>query len=601
MMWMNQGLHYHKSGDFEQAKICYTKSLVAQSNNYQTLQLLGALMHKLNKPEQAIDYLRKSLAIEPKQAHVINTLGNVYKAAGQFGLAQRQYELSLLLKPDYIDPYLNLSSLLLDSSSEEELTSVMLKAEQYFADNWRFIALKAKLAKHQKHYGHAIELLLKANKLSLNQVTILHDLGLAYRLNGQSSLAIECYQKIEQLGHRSEAFFHNYANALSDSSASQEALEYYSKALQINPLARETLLNWCDLMWESGNSKHMFSAYEQAISSAVAPAEIYIDYIQKLLRIMQIDRAQVILNKMLSVHPENAHCQVASVAINRSLKIYEYDKQALRTIFQQTTLCLNDKLDTIEYLMEAGAIDYAYTQLNGLMQTYPDDQLLLALMHTCSRLLPDRDYSFCLLEEYLFEYRIKAPENTTLEAYLADLKDYLLALHSSKEQPLEQTLHKGTQTRGNLFDQAHPLLNHIKSQYKLAVSAYIKKLRHMPELYPGFWQDKSTEFSGSWSVALKQSGFHNHHVHPMGWLSSACYIALPTISEHSNQGYFQIGVPNLANSGLGLAPLKEVKPELGKLVLFPSMLWHGTVPFEENSLRLSIACDIVYANNNLTL
>ncbi|HEX7465481.1 MAG TPA: putative 2OG-Fe(II) oxygenase, partial [Usitatibacter sp.] len=32
--------------------------------------------------------------------------------------------------------------------------------------------------------------------------------------------------------------------------------------------------------------------------------------------------------------------------------------------------------------------------------------------------------------------------------------------------------------------------------------------------------------SGAWSVRLRSGGFHTAHVHPEGWISSACYIAL---------------------------------------------------------------------------
>ena len=35
------------------------------------------------------------------------------------------------------------------------------------------------------------------------------------------------------------------------------------------------------------------------------------------------------------------------------------------------------------------------------------------------------------------------------------------------------------------------------------------------------------DIAGIWSVMLRPNGFHIDHVHPQGWLSSACYIDLP--------------------------------------------------------------------------
>jgi len=39
-------------------------------------------------------------------------------------------------------------------------------------------------------------------------------------------------------------------------------------------------------------------------------------------------------------------------------------------------------------------------------------------------------------------------------------------------------------------------------------------------------------------------------------------------------------------------PGRTVKPAVGKLVLFPSYFWHGTVPFASDTNRLTIAFDI---------
>jgi hypothetical protein len=44
--------------------------------------------------------------------------------------------------------------------------------------------------------------------------------------------------------------------------------------------------------------------------------------------------------------------------------------------------------------------------------------------------------------------------------------------------------------------------------------------------------------------------------------------------------------------GLDLPPYATIAPEAGHLVLFPSTLWHGTMPTQGGE-RLNIAFDIV--------
>jgi hypothetical protein len=97
---------------------------------------------------------------------------------------------------------------------------------------------------------------------------------------------------------------------------------------------------------------------------------------------------------------------------------------------------------------------------------------------------------------------------------------------------------------------------------------------------------------GIWSVQLHANGYHTNHVHPEGWLSSACYIDLPPAIEHDRQGWLKFGEPGVVTRP-PLPPEHFVRPAPGLLALFPSHMWHGTVPFGGEGTRLTIAFDVV--------
>jgi hypothetical protein len=92
---------------------------------------------------------------------------------------------------------------------------------------------------------------------------------------------------------------------------------------------------------------------------------------------------------------------------------------------------------------------------------------------------------------------------------------------------LEQTLRGGTQTPGELFNRPAPVIQALKARIERALLDYLAGLPDDPT-HP-FLRRKTGgfAFSGSWSVRLKSQGFHVNHVHPKGWISSACYIDLP--------------------------------------------------------------------------
>jgi hypothetical protein len=100
-----------------------------------------------------------------------------------------------------------------------------------------------------------------------------------------------------------------------------------------------------------------------------------------------------------------------------------------------------------------------------------------------------------------------------------------------------------------------------------------------------------------WSVRLRPHGFHVNHYHPEGWISSACYLQLPPAVAHKGgEGWLKFGEPAFPTRPV-LGPEYFVKPEPGLLALFPSYMWHGTVPFagEPDETRLTIAFDVVPA------
>jgi tetratricopeptide (TPR) repeat protein len=177
---------------------------------------------------------------------------------------------------------------------------------------------------------------------------------------------------------------------------------------------------------------------------------------------------------------------------------------------------------------------------------------------------------------------------------LPALADRLRELHILSGQPLEQSVRLGTQTDGPLFSRIEPEIRTLRAAIVGAVERHVAQL---PPVDPGHpllahRRDRPVRFAGAWSVRLTDAGHHANHVHPAGWISSACYIVVPDPADAGAPpaGWLQLGVPD-ASLGLDLPPIREVEPKPGRLVLFPSTMWHGTVPFTAGE-RLTVAFDV---------
>jgi tetratricopeptide (TPR) repeat protein len=177
---------------------------------------------------------------------------------------------------------------------------------------------------------------------------------------------------------------------------------------------------------------------------------------------------------------------------------------------------------------------------------------------------------------------------------LADLTTCLQSLHTLQAPFLEQSVRGGTQTDRQLFFRPIPIIQKVRGRVQALVRTYIDQMGQAdaghPLLAPP--RNESILFEGSWSVRLKSGGHHSAHTHPKGWISSALYVDVPPKDAigAAPSGWISFGnsPPELKT---GLQPYHQVKPDAGKLVLFPSTLWHHTIPFAQGE-RLTIAFDV---------
>jgi hypothetical protein len=224
------------------------------------------------------------------------------------------------------------------------------------------------------------------------------------------------------------------------------------------------------------------------------------------------------------------------------------------------------------------------------------DQLTLGLLTLAARELGDQDWlDRMVVKDWAQEIVLPVPPGFADPAsFNAALAEELMRLHIRKTAPMDQSLNRGTQTPGNLFARKSRLLCLLEDSLRQAIAGYIAGLPE--DAGHPFLGRKSGgfDFSGSWSCCPSSSGYHTNHLHPKGWISSAYYVDLPAgvAAGAENQGALKFGESPFG-LGEGDRPSRIVTPAVGKLVLFPSYFWHGTMRFTADRPRLTVAFDVV--------
>lgn len=369
----------------------------------------------------------------------------------------------------------------------------------------------------------------------------------------------------------------------------------YEAVLALNPYYDEALRELSQLIWmQTGDVRAACAPFDRADTFGLKPLVSFRR--SKLYEFAgDPDKAYACFAPFIN---DNTTPALVTAAMTRSALLVGKDDEAYQLAQRAYSQASSDVIvvDTLfQVFMSRGEADKAFKLAQYRLSLAPDDQMSFTLLSTASRVMGNGLHELLYnYKDFVKPYFISTPQGwTSLEHYLNDLRQCLNDLHLLKAHPIDQSLRGGTQTHfGLLNSDAAPI-----KAYFAAIDPCIKA--HMKHLGQGDDPIRSRntnayKIQGAWSVWLRSNGYHVDHVHPEGWLSSAFYIDVPksSLDEDKKEGWIRFGQPPYRTNPPLLAE-KFIRPQPGMLAIFPSYMWHGTVPFTSEERRMTIAIDIV--------
>jgi uncharacterized protein (TIGR02466 family) len=386
------------------------------------------------------------------------------------------------------------------------------------------------------------------------------------------------------------------AKALAQAGREEEALSSYQRCIQLAPDFEPAHTEFNELAWTMGRDVRDTATYAFARKRVGERPDLLLSEAELRMRFKDAVAAESLLRRALEQAPERADI---TNALGRSLVLQDRFEESLpfyRRSIEVEPDAVRHRQELGVALLKSSQPREAAETLEQALAVAPDEQITLGYLALALREIGDSGYGDLVqFERFVRTIEIAPPAGfSDVASFNRALGDELETLHTRRAAPLNQTLLNGTQTPGSLFANHAKALDLIRRQIDDAIGAYIADLPDDPK-HP-FLSRKNREFSlsGSWSCRLHSSGYHSNHLHNEGWISSAYYVALPDeVSEAaSDQGALKFGESKFA-LGASDRPEQVVRPAVGKLVLFPSYFWHGTVPFTSQNARLTIAFDVV--------
>lgn len=550
------------------------------------LLLRAAILQAFDKLPEARQTYEQALTLAPSFPAALNAYGNLLDDLGEGEAAVSALQKAVELAPENNDFLINLGIVATNAGRFDIAADALARAIRAAPAVARGWSAFAHLERRRGNIDTAVQLYRRAIEADPEDVGSRHNLATLLREADRPTEALaETEAAVTAMPVPPEtATLH--AHLLGDLARADEAVKAYRDIIRHAPEAIDAHETLARLLPQLGRRNEALSGYREALAarpqspllwgSALRSAFALHDYPQLADWALQAERA-------IGPHPE---VRIARAAALSRLGDHGQGIDLLRGVVADHADNGSAHQHLAHILVAAREAKLAEVHALTASRIEPHNQAPWALLTVIWRLLNDTR------EAWLADYdRLVMPiDLDAAPGFFDELAARLTEWHTTREHPADQSLRGGTQTRGNLFDRRDPLIERLTAQIRTGLQARLRALPADPK-HP-FLSRKTgaIRFAGSWSVRLRSEGFHISHIHQDGWMSSALYVSLPPEVGQGEAGALAFGVPD-QSLGLDLPPRRVEKPVVGRLIVFPSYFWHGTLPFESDQPRLTVAFD----------
>jgi uncharacterized protein (TIGR02466 family) len=456
-----------------------------------------------------------------------------------------------------------------------------LKIDSSIAElHFNVAILLTNLNRHEE----AIQSYKKAVNLKPTLVDAHYNLGIAYQQQGQYALAAKSYQKAIEI---EPVFFEAIGNlgvVLQEQGLLDEAISAYKQALSVHQDA-QTYYNLGTALKNQGRLGDAIEAYNQALTLNPDYAEPYRGLGDALRDQGRYDESVSAYKQALAIDPDMP-------LANYGLAVYLYDSGDLEgalNYFKRSQYA-DWQERSLYCLYKTGHFDEFKQGLDELKRSKDNSPFLATLAgHYAENFGTDNDYNFCK-NPLDFVFHTEIPElkgdSELLRQLLKDIET------CDVEEKYQGRLHNGVQSSGNLFKRSEDSFRQLAECVAAAVERYRQTFAgencQFVKAFP-----ESTQFASSWYVRMKTGGHLTSHIHEEGWVSGSLYLSLPKNKKHEHEGSIELSThgddyPQKHDN----FPTKAIAPEVGDLVMFPSSVFHRTIPFSSDEERICIAFDL---------
>ena len=199
-------------------------------------------------------------------------------------------------------------------------------------------------------------------------------------------------------------------------------------------------------------------------------------------------------------------------------------------------------------------------------------------------------YPFCANPIELIKFSHIKNHISDSDSFIASILNEMNEINATWE-PHNKTTKSGFQTNSKLFANSSPEMKILEDIIKKELNLFREKFKNNESILFQKWPDEIK--ISAWYVRMLQNGHQDSHIHSTGWVSGVFY--LKTVKAPvKHEGAIEFGLQGYGYPVIDEGyPRRLYQPLDGDLVLFPSSLFHKTIPVIKDVERCVIAFDLV--------
>jgi len=527
---------------------------------------LAKRLHSEQRLDEARALYDSALIDDPANADALHMLGLLELQCGELARAESLIRSALAARPDFMRACSNLGAVLMARERPADAFAAFSAALDLDADDLDARFNLGTAAHRLGRMDEAVDAFRAVVERDARSVDARLNLGTALRERGDAPAAVAVFEALINDNPKIAEAHYNLGTALKDLNRLDNAVDAFQRAVDIKPDFLDAWFNLANTLQRMERLHEAERAIRQLIELSPDMARAHYVLGATLVDREQLEAGAAAFEKALSLDPDNSEARHAIAHTRLRLGEAHAALQSLDLNLRRSPATSRGLADKATALHMVGREDEARTLVD--------------------------------LQRFLHPFEVPVPEGfADVNAFSKALADHTASHPSLTDSPRGHATRHGQHSR-ELLQGDSVVVRALAATIDAGVRDYIDKHPGDPghpflATIPEHWR------LTAWAVVMREQGHQIPHIHATAWLSGVYYPLIPasiTDNDPAHAGWIEFGRPDPVFPLAMLPDLRLIRPRQGLMVLFPSYVFHRTLPLRGNDLRISVAFDVMPTN-----